>query len=545
MKNKLSWTWLPILLISPVLLFGAFKLKQKAKASKRPNILFAIMDDVTYQHMGAYGCSWVKTPNFDRIAKNGLLFKNAYTPNAKCAPSRSCIITGRNSWQLEDAGNHWSYFPAKFGSFAEVLAENGYQVGFTGKGVSPVVAKNTVGTARQLLVKAFNRITTVPPTSQISSVDYAANFAEFLKSTADKPFFFWYGGLEPHRGYEFESGIKKGGKQLSDVPDKDIYNFWPKVDSVRTDLLDYAFEIEYFDKQLGKMLKQLEESDQLNNTLIIVTSDNGMPFPRVKGQEYEYSNHVPLAMMWADGIKHPGREVEDFISFIDLAPTFLQLANVPSNTNPMQPITGKSFTDIFAYDRAGFVANDRNFVVVGKERHDVGRPRDVGYPIRGIFEKNLLFLKNFKTDRWPSGDPITGYLNTDGGPTKTLCLNNVYASDNRFNFWLWNFGKRPGEELYDIRKDPQCLNNLITQASYEADASRLRNKLFTKLKEQADPRMFGKGDIFDRYVYSDTKSVNFYERYMAKDPTLGHGWVNDSDFQDISLIPHAQKSKNK
>lgn len=531
--------------ILAIFAFYAFKQKREKAEQKRPNILFAIMDDVTYQHLGAYGCSWVKTPNFDRIAKNGLLFKNAYTPNAKCAPSRSCIVTGRNSWQLEEAANHWSYFPAKFRSFAEVLAENGYQVGFTGKGVSPVVAKNTDGSPRQMLVNAFNKITTVPPTPQISNVDYAANFTEFLKSTKGKPFFFWYGGLEPHRSYEYGSGLNKGGKKLSDVPDTDIYPFWPKADSVRTDLLDYAFEIEYFDKQLGKMLKQLEENGQLSNTLIVVTSDNGMPFPRVKGQEYEYSNHLPLAMMWADGIKHPGRKIDDYISFIDFAPTFLQLADVRKDKNPMAAITGKSLVDIFSSDQSGIIAKDRNFVLVGKERHDVGRPNDEGYPIRGIFEEHMLFLKNFKPDRWPSGDPITGYLNTDGSPTKTLCLNNVYATDDRFKYWLWNFGKRPDEELYDIARDPQCMNNLIHQSKYLATIKRLRTKMLAKLTEQHDPRVLGEGDIFDHYRYSDTKSVNFYERYMAKDPTLGKGWVNKTDFQDISKLPNALKSRNK
>ncbi|MGN7990024.1 sulfatase family protein [Pedobacter sp. 22226] len=517
---------------------------RKDRPAQRPNILFAIMDDVTYQHIGAYGCKWVKTPNFDRIARDGLLFKNAYTPNAKCAPSRSCIITGRNSWQLEEAGNHWSYFPSKFASFAEVLAQNGYEVGYTGKGVAPVVAKNADGTPREMLVKAFNQLKTIPPTNQISNIDYAANFSSFLNRTGDKPFFFWYGGLEPHRGYEFNSGITKGGKNLTDIPNAEIYPFWPKTDSVRTDLLDYAFEIEYFDKQLGKMLKMLEDKGELHNTLIVVTSDNGMPFPRVKGQAYEYSNHLPLAMMWADGIAHKGRKVEDFISFIDLAPTFLDLAKVPAGKNKMKPITGKSFADIFSADKEK-VSAKRNFVLVGKERHDVGRPNDVGYPIRAIFQENYLFIKNFEPERWPAGNPETGYLNVDGGPTKTACLNTVYATNNDFNYWLWSFGKRNNEELYDIKKDPACLNNLITNPLQKNRSAQLRNKLLALLKEQSDPRVFGKGTQFDLYKYADKRGVNFYDRYLVKDTTLRWGWVLDSDFQDISKIERAKKAGNK
>ena len=88
-------------------------------AAERPNILFAIADDWGTDHAGAYGCDWIKTPSFDRLAREGILFRRAYTPNAKCAPCRATILTGRNSWQLEDACNPVNYFPAKFGSFIE------------------------------------------------------------------------------------------------------------------------------------------------------------------------------------------------------------------------------------------------------------------------------------------------------------------------------------------------------------------------------------------------------------------------------------------
>ena len=99
-------------------------------------------------------------------------------------------------------------------------------------------------------------------------------------------------------------------------------------DSIRLDILDYAFEIEWFDRHLQKMLTLLEEQGELENTVVIVTSDNGMPFPRIKGQVYEYSNHLPLAIMWKDGIRNPGRSVDDFVNFIDFAPTFLELARI-------------------------------------------------------------------------------------------------------------------------------------------------------------------------------------------------------------------------
>lgn len=517
--------------------------KEEVAYPQKPNILFAIMDDVTYMHMGAYGCEWVNTPNFDRVAKEGILFQNAYTPNAKCGPSRSNILTGRNSWQLEEGVNHWSYFPSKFKSFAESLSEHGYHVGYTGKGWAPGVAKNEDGSARDLLVNRYSEIKLTAPTANISNVDYAANFDVFLKDrNEDEPFFFWYGGLEPHRGYEYGSGIAKGGKEVSQIKDEDIYSFWPKVDSVRTDLLDYAFEIEHFDKQLGKMLDQLEAAGELENTLIVVTSDNGMPFPRVKGQEYEYSNHLPLAVMWPAGIKSIGRTVEDFVSFIDFAPTFLELAGVSEEQSGMEMITGKSLTDLFFAEKGGKITEDRNQVFIGKERHDVGRPEDQGYPIRGIVKDGMLYLKNFKPDRWPAGNPETGYLNTDGSPTKTVVLNSIYQP-NTFKYWNESFGKREEEEFYDIANDPECLNNLASDEKYQEKLKEMRLELIATLTEQGDPRMKGDGNLLESYLYSDKSGVNFYERYMSGEK-VNFGWVNASDFQDLSKIETYQQMKD-
>ncbi|MEQ8240550.1 MAG: sulfatase, partial [Cyclobacteriaceae bacterium] len=478
----------------------------------RPNIVFAIMDDATYSHFGAYGCDWVSTPNFDRIARDGILFANAYTPNAKCGPSRSALLTGRNSWQLEEAANHWCRFPSKFKTYAEVLVENGYLVGFTGKGWAPGDPGEINGKPRQLTGSAYNNQKLISPTSGISFDNYAANFIDFIDANNEgKPFMFWYGGREPHREYEYGSGITKGGKKLSDI--KEIYSFWPQNDTVFTDLLDYAYEIEHFDDQLGLMLQELEERKLLSNTLIIVTSDNGMPFPRIKGQEYELSNHMPLAVMWPDGIKNPGRKVEDFVSFIDLAPTFLELAEVDPLAGGMQPIEGKSLSNLFYSEESGLVDQSRDHVLFGKERHDVGRPNDEGYPIRGIVKGDYLFIQNFEIARWPAGNPETGYLNCDGGPTKTVCLD-ARNNPDTLKYWEWSFEKRPEFELFNIQKDPICMVNLAGDEKYQSILTELKDQLYDELKNQADPRIMGNGQVFDQYPYVDPTGVNFYERYM-------------------------------
>jgi arylsulfatase A-like enzyme len=519
-----------IILASPWIINGCNSSYKKDSVDDRPNILIAMGDDISYPHMSAYGCEFVETPGFDRIAREGILFNNVYTPNAKSSPSRACFLTGRNSWQLEEAANHIPFFPIKFTSFMESLNNHGYNVGHTSKGWAPGIAVDSSGNPRELTGKAFNAMKTYPPATGISNSDYAANFEDFLNSGDNKkPFCFWYGSYEPHRGYEYESGVKKGGKRLSDI--MNFFKFWPDNDSVRNDLLDYAFEIEYFDSHLVRMLEILEKRGELDNTIVIVTADNGMPFPRIKGQVYEYSNHLPMAIMWGKGIKNPGRIVDDYVNFIDIAPTILETAGIKESESGMQHIEGKSITKLLSSKKSGVIDKKRDHVLIGKERHDIGRPDDTGYPVRGIIKDGFLYIKNFKTDRWPSGNPETGYLNCDGGPTKSVILNMRRSGISRF-FWDLSFGKRDEEELYHLVTDPECMNNLAGDAGFTTLKEILKEQLEKELKEQSDPRIMGNGDIFDKYPYAQKNGIDFYNRFMKGELTSKNaGWVNPTDFE--------------
>jgi len=507
--------------------------KVAKRAALRPNILFCLADDVSYPYMGSSQCGWINTPGFDRVARDGLLFSRAYTPNAKCAPSRACILTGRNSWQLEAAANHWCYFPIRFKTFCEALSGNGYHVGHTLKGWGPGVAREASGRPRAMTGTAYNARKTAPPARFISDCDYAANFEDFLNARPGKePFFFWYGSIEPHRATQFGVGVEKSGKKLSDV--SAVPRFWPDNEIVRTDLLDYGFEIEYFDSHLVRMFALLERRGELENTLVIVTADNGMPFPRAKGQCYDYSNHMPLAAMWGTGIRNPGRSIDDYVSFIDFAPTFLDMADVDPKKSGMEAIAGTSLTDIFQARSGGRTNAKRDSVLVGKERHDVGRPHDAGYPIRGIVKNGYLYVRNFETSRWPAGNPETGYLNCDGSPTKTECLKSRLKAETR-RYWEMSFGKRPEEEFYCVAKDPECLDNLAEKPESRDLKNRLSTELSARLRKQGDPRILGNGSIFDNYPYADEANRNFYERYM-KGEQLAAPWVNQTDFEKIEDV---------
>ncbi|MBS1321947.1 MAG: sulfatase-like hydrolase/transferase, partial [Parabacteroides sp.] len=387
----------------------------------------------------------------------------------------------------------------------------------------PGFANDSLGNARNIVGKMWNQIKLTPPTKGISNIDYAANFQEFLRNKSeDQPFCFWYGALEPHRGYEFGSSLKAGKNinQIDSVP-----SFWPDNEAVRTDMLDYALEIEHFDKHLVAILQILEAAGELENTIVIVTADHGMPFPRAKGQEYEYSNHVPFAMMWKKGITKAGREIKDLLSFIDLAPTILAVAGIPEDKSGMQPIEGKSFLDLLTKEDS---KSQKDYVLIGKERHDVGRPNDQGYPIRGIIKGDFLYLINFETSRWPAGNPETGYMNVDGSPTKTEVLK-ARRNPETESYWQLSFGKRQEEELYNIAEDRECMANLAEDANYNVLKKQMRSELLQKLTEQQDPRMLGQGDIFDSYPYMGS-ARDAWNR-IKKGESVPARSINKSDFE--------------
>jgi arylsulfatase A-like enzyme len=502
-----------------------------APESDRPNILFVIADDWGFGDAGAYGSTWIKTPAFDRVAREGLRFDNAYTPNAKCAPSRSSILTGRNSWQLKEAANHGGFFPREFKVYTEALAEHGYFTGMTGKGWAPGTALDANGKPRPLTGREFQTRKAPQPTTRISANDYAANFTDFLDAAPkDGPWCFWMGVTEPHRDYEYGSGAAKGGKKPGDITR--IPSYWPDNDTVRNDLLDYAFEVEHFDSHLGRALSELEKRGLLDNTLIVVTSDNGRPFPREKGNLYEAANHMPFAAMWKRGIKEPGRVVRDYVSFIDIAPTFLEAAGIGWEKSAMASTPGISLSDIFSSGETDAIQTGRDHIVLGQERHDVGRPEDQGYPIRSIIRDGWLYSRNFTPDRWPAGNPETGYLNTDGSPTKTEILNANRAKPGDPD-WLLCFGKRLAEELFDLKADPDCISNLAAAPEHQERRAALEAALMAKLMEQDDPRIAGQGEIFDNYPYAGAER-GLYDRYL-KGEKLKTGWVNPSDYEPAPL----------
>jgi arylsulfatase A-like enzyme len=270
--------------------------------------------------------------------------------------------------------------------------------------------------------------------------------------------------------------------------------------------------VEAYDTQVGSLVAALEASGEINNTLIIVTSDHGMPFPRVKGHTYDDAHRVPFVVSWPGRIVQPGRRVADFISFIDLAPTFLEVFGVDGAARGMAPITGRSFCDLLRNE----ARSERGFVVLGRERNDVlarpGSLAGLGYPARAIRQGDLFYVRNFAPERWPCGDPDRDLRDTDNSPSKTF----VAERGEQDPYWQHAFGKRPAEQLFDLARDPDCVANLIADPALAAKAAALREKLMAELRRQQDPRALGQGDVFDQYTSPRVTSADQAPTRRAK-----------------------------
>jgi uncharacterized sulfatase len=284
--------------------------------------------------------------------------------------------------------------------------------------------------------------------------------------------------------------------------------------------LDYAVEIEWFDLHLQRMLTYLEEIGELENTIVIVTADNGMPFPRAKANGYEYGIHVPFAVRFPKGFPG-GRIVDDPICFADIAPTLLEITK--TRQDGMMPISGKSFLKVLESKKQGIVDSTKKYAFSGRERHSSSRYLNWGYPQRMIRSEDFLFIWNIKPERWPAGDPQALDLNgirfpmfgidsvgthhsewaftdIDAAPTKSFIVEN-WEDKTVKPFFDLAHAKRPEFEMFNCKEDPFCLNNLAGNPEYSNLEIEMKVALMDELKKTKDPRIVGPDpEIFDSYI---------------------------------------------
>ena len=494
----------------------------------RPNVLLLFADD-----LGCYASAYadpkrpspndiIHTPVFDRIAKEGALFRNAFVSSPSCSPSRAALNTGRHFFRN---GSHAQlHFPWQKGvadPFDDIkgmpltLRDGGYHIGLTYKlhmRSSMIGGKENIYDSAGNNLNKYSRFLTEADDKDAAKQQIIAqvqgNFRNFLaKREKGKPFFYSFNPTNTHRKWTLGSGRNLWGLNPDHLKGK-MPPVLPDEALIREDMADYLGEGMAFDAACGVLIQMVEEMGELDNTIVVISGDHGIPgFPRGKCNVHDLGSRVLLAIRWPKKIAS-GRNVEVPVSLIDLAPTFLAAAGLESPDDP----DGQNLLPALAPG-----ADDsklRSWALIGREVHaQPARDGNLSYPIRALRTPDFLYVKNFKPDRWPMGDPYgvtetsepsyeqlandtyAGFPDIDSSPTKAWLV--AHRNDPGMKTFIqYAWGKRPAEELYDLAKDPDQMTNLANDPAYVETLVKLRDQLMEELKVNDDPRL--DGDAFDQ-----------------------------------------------
>ncbi len=510
-----------------------------AETATRPNLLFLFADDWG-RYASAYAATEsrpspnqvIRTPNIDRVAARGALFKNAFVTSPSCTPCRSSLLSGRYFFNTgRGAILQGAVWDETIPTWPLLLRDAGYHIGKSFKVWSPgTPADAPFGQQVHAYQKAggrennFSENVTRMVAEGVSLADakeqiYAevrANFDSFLNArSGNAPWCYWFGPTTVHRTWIKGSGQALWGIEPDDLHGK-LRGFLPDVPEVREDFADYLGEAQAFDAYVGVILERLATSGQADRTIVVISGDHGAPgFPGGKCNLYDFGVGVSLI---AAGPGIPaGRVVDDLINLLDLAPTFLELASL----QPPAGMDGRSFADVLRSEKSGQVDAGRTWVITGRERHvENARADNLPFPQRSLRTRDFLYVRNYAPDRWPMGSPYSAaaevlpsrqelenntraaYPDLDAGPTKAWLIEHRHDPQ-----WKWHydyaFAKRPLEELFDLRKDPDQMQNVAADPAYAEARRELAEQLRKRLTDLGDPRVVGDGKQFDRPPFTD------------------------------------------
>lgn len=504
------------------------------RGADRPNVLFVFADDWG-RHASAYAAvdgpgtvnDLVKTPNFDRVAREGVLFRRAFVSAPSCTPCRSALLSGQHFWRTgRGAILRGAVWDPTIPAFPLLLGDAGYHIGETYKVWGPGTPGDApYGAGKFAYEKAGGRFndfsenvtrmvrggTPVEEAKQSLYDEAAANFDAFLAARKPgEPFCYWFGPTNVHRKWQKGSGQALWGIEPAGFEGK-VPPFLPDVPEIREDLADYFGEIQALDTMLGRLLERLEQTGELENTLIVVSGDHGAPgFTHGKCNLYDFGVSVPLAIRW--GGAKGGRVVDDLVSLTDLAPTLLETAGV----GVPETMTGRSLVPVLRSEKSGQVDPARTWVLTGRERHvESARDGYLPYPHRAIRTHDHLYILNFEPDRWPMGNPYgldgseeptpqqvaddtrVTLEDMDASPTKAWLV--AHRDDPQWRpYYDLAFGRRPREELYVLTDDPHQVKNVAGDRQYENVRAELHKRLTAELRRTGDPRVTGDGIYFEK-----------------------------------------------
>lgn len=417
--------------------------------SQPPNIILVIADDISWNDIGCYGNNAVRTPNLDRIAKEGLKFTNAFVTSSSCSPSRSSIITGRYAHNTGAAELH-TPLPSHLVFFPELLKKAGYYTAQAGKWHEGPHTK-----------RAYDTLIA----GDVNGDGGEKQWTMLLQTRPkQKPFFFWLAPFDAHREWQEDKDSPSHDPSKVIIPPALV-----DTKETRADLVAYYNEIGRLDSYVGKLEQELKRQGLTENTMIIFIADNGRPFPGSKTRLYDAGVKVPFIVKWPKGISRPGSECNSLISAIDIAPTLLNLANV-SAAPSMQ---GENFAALLKSPATKF----RNYIFTEHNWHDYEAYE------RAVRTTKYLYVINERPSLANQG-PLDA-VNSPSFKSLLIAKDQGNLTPLQKDLFL---APRSSEEFFDVVSDPSQQTNLISQNKYSGDINKLRNILKQWQTETGDTK---------------------------------------------------------
>ena len=411
---------------------SAFRFALSDPSPKSPNILLLISDDHSGDDLGAAGKDRPRTPALDRLAASGVRFTNAYASSPQCSPSRSSIVTGRSPHSTGTSRLH-STLTSEHDTVIDALKRKGYY---------------TAAFRKVHLGESFQN-------RWDSYADKDVPFTNFFRDRPrDRPFFLWIGFDDPHRPYQ--TGAIPHPHDPANVR---VPGFLPDHPAIRKDLGHYYDEITRMDNEVANVLSLLDSHGLSNETMVVFTGDNGMPFPGAKGSLFRDGVHVPLLVRW-NGVIAPGQVRKEVLSLVDLAPTLLDAAGIP----PLAKSEGRSLLSTLktqsSFTRKVAAFFERNW-------HD---NLDL---IRGVRSEEYLLIQNYRPEIAypPSLDLV------DSPSWQTMLELHSRRKLSQVLEQRYFAAPRPETEFYNVEKDPFQLQDLATDEHHSAPVQRLKQLL--------------------------------------------------------------------
>lgn len=431
-----------------ILLYAlCFSAGDTAIGQSQPNIILIIADDVNWDDIGCYGNKAVRTPNINRLAKEGIRFTNAFVTSSSCSPSRSSIITGRYPHNTGAAELH-TPLPAHLTFFPELLKNKGYYTAQAGKWHEGPNTKRAYDT---LIAGGMN------------GAGGEAQWLTLLQNRPkDKPFFFWLAPFDAHREWQADSLNKAHDPATVIVPSS-----LRDTKETREDIAAYYNEISRLDYYIGALEKELQAQGITENTMIIFLADNGRPFPGSKTRLNDAGVKTPFIIKWPQRIKNKGVVCESLVSTIDIAPTLLEIAKAKSAPS----IQGVSFQKLLMHPEAPF----RSYIFTEHNWHDYEAYE------RAIRTKDFLYIIN-RRPQFSNQGPLDAVNSSCYKALKEAEAKGSLTPVQKDIF----LAPRPAEEFFAVQKDPQQLHNLAMDPQFYDIKDQLKKVLVQWQRETED-----------------------------------------------------------